>query len=413
MQFSYLGVNYKDAQLDIRGKAAFTDVKKLTFCQRAAEAGVEQCMPLSTCNRSEVFYLHESDGQSRQMQKIYEEMFQEAVGGGCVRSLTGEAAMAYLFRIAAGLESLVLGEDQILGQVREAFEDARAMGHCGKELHRAVQDAIACAKRVKASFKISEKPLSVSYIGIQKLRAACGIAGKRILVIGSGKAAALALQYLFEFPDVSVVACSRTYAHASRLREAFPKTEIIPYGQWRQAIGGCDAVISATASPHLIIKKEDLLPTKPMALLDLAAPRDIDASLGEHPLVTLLDLDSLQAIAVENQKEREALAQKSKALIDEKARETLHWLRHCGVDSTIASLQQRCCAIAEDSFSYLSRKMEFTSREQALLRKVLNASLLRLLREPIRELKQIDGKEEQEECKRLMDRLFHLTGEQV
>lgn len=408
MQFGFLGINYKNAQLNIRDKTAFTDDRKLAFFRSAEHIGVEQCMVLSTCNRSEVYYIYETKGQREQIRRIYEEMFPDVSVGDYLTEFSGEEAAAYLFRVTAGLESLALGEDQILGQVKEAAAYARAMGYGGKELNKIVRDAVTCAKKMKTEFKISEKPLSVSYIGIRKLEETCGISGKRVLVIGSGKTATLALQYIYEYPDVSVVACSRTYAHAKRLREAFPQIAIIPYEAWRQAISGCDIVVSATSSPHLIIKKEDFHPVKQTAMLDLAAPRDIDTALSDHPLVHLINLDTLKMIAEENQKERENLVKESKGMMEEALAETILWLHQSRMDETIESLQQRCSEIVEDGFSYLNRKMELSEREKKLLKKVLNASLQRLLREPIHELKNLDTREEQEEYKRLLRQLFQI-----
>ena len=447
MQFGFLGVNFKKAPLDIRDKVSFTDGKKLEFFQKAAAVGAEQCLVLSTCNRSEVYYLYggEEPGKAggegtvqagdkdggpagdkgrsqagelekkrvqesigREMREVYKGMFPEVGLEGYLMELEGEEAMAYLFRIAAGLESLVLGEDQILGQVREALDDSRMMGYSGKELNKIVRDAVTCAKRIKTEIKISERPLSVSYIGICRLGEACGIAGKRILVIGSGKAAALALRYVYEYPGVKAMACSRNYAHARRLREEFSALEVISYEEWRQRIGECDIVISATASPHLVVKREDFCPARPVVFLDLAAPRDIDTAFAEHPLVTLINLDTLQAIAEENQKEREHLVEEGRRMVEREVKETVEWFHQSRMDATIESLQQRCSTIVSDSCAYLNRKIEFSAREQKLVKKVLNASLQRLLREPIQEMKRLDTEEEQEEYKRLVKQLFQI-----
>ncbi|MEY8518043.1 glutamyl-tRNA reductase [Lachnospiraceae bacterium 29-84] len=413
MQFGFFGINYKNAPLDIRDKTSFTDAKKLDFYQKAGQAGVSQCLVLSTCNRSEVYYLYEDDAQPAQLEAIYQDMFPVAGLGSYIVRFSHKEAMSYLFRIAAGLESLVLGEDQILGQVKEALEDSQAMGYSGKELNKIVRDAVTCAKRIKTELKISEKPLSVSYIGIQKLQEACGIAAKRILLIGSGKTAVLALKYLFTYPDVQVTACSRTYAHAKRLREGFPALEIIPYEEWHSAIHHCDIVISATSSPHQIIKKENFSPLHPVTLLDLAAPRDIDTAFADHPLATLINLDTLQAIAAQNQRERERLVDASQAILEEALQETSAWLFQSRMDATIESLQQRCSTIVSDSCSYLERKMDLSVREQKLLKKVLNASLQRLLKEPILELKRLDSAEKQEEYNRLIQQLFQIRTESI
>lgn len=408
MQFGIVGINYKKARLDIRDKASFTDGMKLEFFQKAESAGVEQIMILSTCNRSEVCFFWEKEMQQMQIREIYEEMFPNTDLEEYLVTLSGKEAIAYLFRIAAGMESLVLGEDQILGQVREALEYSVAMGHSGKELNKVVRDAVTCAKRIKTELKISEKPLSVSYIGIRKLEESCGIAGKRVLVIGSGKTASLALKYIFDYQAGRVTACSRNYAHAKLLRERFPGICLVPYEERYQAMGECDVVVSATSSPHLVVRREEFTPRQPMTFLDLAAPRDMDMAFAADPLVHLINLDQLQAIAAENEKEREALVEKSRELMEEGLLETTEWLRSSRMDSTIASLQQRCQVIVEDSYSYLNRKMDLGQREQKLLRKVLNASLQRLLREPIRELKHLDTKDEQEAFRKLVEQLFQI-----
>lgn len=411
MQFGVIGISYKDARLDIREKAFFTDEKKLDFFERAKRRGIGQCMALSTCNRSEAFYLYQDEGQPGQVRAIYEDMF-PAVAGAGVKERFGREAVSYLFGIAAGLQSAALGEDQILGQVKEALDFSKATGYGGKELNKIVRDAVTCAKKAKSVLKISERPLSVSYIGILKLKEACGISGKKILVIGSGKTAVLALRYLYEYPDVSVTACSRTYAHAARLREEFPEITVIPYEEWRQEIANFDAVVSATGAPHLIVRPDDVAPVREMTFLDLAAPRDVDAALASNPLVRLIDLDALTGIAEGNQKERERLAGLGRDIIEKDVGETLLWLRKSRMDATLASLQQRCEEIAKESFSYLDRKLSLNKRERRLLEKVLRASLLRLLREPILELKRLEKEAEQDEYKKLVSRLFQISEEE-
>ena len=167
-------------------------------------------------------------------------------------------------------------------------------------------------------------------------------------------------------------------------------------------------MVSATASPHTVIRREDFEPEGPITFLDLAAPRDIDTAFMEHPLVYLINLDTLQKIVEENRQLREQLVEESRTMLEEALEETRQWMLQSRVDDTIQSLQQRCNHIVEDSYSYLDRKMELGRREQKLLKKVLNASLQRLLRDPIQELKQLDSKEKQDEYKKMVNDLFHI-----
>ncbi len=209
-----------------------------------------------------------------------------------------------------------------------------------------------------------------------------------------------------------MTACSRNYVHAKLLREAFPDIEIVPYDERYEVMGMCDIVISATSSPHLVIRKEDFCPKRPVTFLDLAAPRDVDIALGDNPQVVLLNLDTLQTIVMYNQKERERLVNEGKKRIEENLPKTVLWLLQSRMDATIESLQQRCDTIVEDSYGYLNRKMDLSAREQKLLKKVLRASLLRLLREPIQEMKRLDTKDEQEKYKHFVENLFQIKGEE-
>ena len=287
---------------------------------------------------------------------------------------------------------------------------ARTMGHSGKELERIVRDAVTCAKQIKTEYRISEKPLSVSYVGIQMLQKYSGIEGKKVLVIGSGKTAALALMYLVDGGAASILLCSRNTEHARELLAVYPQLTVIEYKERYQEMAHCEIVVSATASPHLVVKKEEW--SRPdngeMIFLDLATPRDVDARLAEEEGVRVIDMDTLQQIAEKNQKERERLASLCQSLIQQKTEETMEWLRQSRMDTTIENLQKRCQGIVEDSYEYLNRKLSLSHREQKIVKKVLNASLQRLLREPIQELKQLEDDETQREYKKVLEHLFRM-----
>lgn len=424
--FGYTGVCYQETPLAVRELVSFTDSKKMELWKELQKIGVEQCMILSTCNRSEIFFfssiekteeddistLKEKESVMEQVRQCYENVFPEVEIQEYLRWLQGEMALAYLFRVTAGLESLVLGEDQILGQVGDAMDFARTMGHGGKELNKVVRDAITCGKEVKTTFKISEKPLSVSYVGIQCLEKTCGITDKKVLVLGSGKTATLALTYLVEYGAAEIFVSSRTYHHARKLRESFPQIQLVEYDARYEKMRDCDIVVTATASPHLVVRQEEFskrIPKeKKIIFLDLATPRDVDRKLENRDGVSIIDLDTLQHISEANQKERERLAKQSEGFIREAVTETFEWLKVSRMDDTIESLQKRCQDIVGDSYDYLNRKLDLSHREQKIVKKVLNASLQRLLREPIQELKQLDTREEQEKYREMVQHLFQI-----
>lgn len=408
MRFGYIGINYKNAPLAIRDKTSFTDVDKIDFFQNAEKIGIEQCMILSTCNRSEVYFLYRKAEEKDAVRKLYLDTFCKVQLEDLLLTMDGSDAIEYLFRIAAGLESLVLGEDQILGQVKDALEFSKAMGYSGKEMNKIVRDAVTCAKKIKTELKISERPLSVSYVGIQQLEKVCQIEGKTVLVIGSGKTSTLALHYLYEYGAAKVMICSRTIAHAKELQQEFPQLTVVEFEQRYQIMEQCDIVVSATSAPHVIIREEQFVTERPITFLDLAAPRDIDTALQGRENVTILNLDFLSKIVENNQKERERLVEISKGMIQEATEETKEWLLSSRMDSTIESLQLRCDEIVQDSYEYLNRKIEFSAREQKIIKKVLNASLHRLLREPIQELKQLDTREKQDKYQEIVKELFQI-----
>nr|WP_300306394.1 glutamyl-tRNA reductase [uncultured Anaerostipes sp.] len=412
MQFAFLGISYQNTELEVREKAAFTDQKMMDFFHEAEQSGVRQCMILSTCNRSEVFYFWKEEEQKGQMIQIYKKMFPEAELEAYIRQNQGEEAVFYLFRVAAGLESMVAGEDQILGQVKHALEFSRMMGACGKELDKVVRDAVTCAKKIKSKLKISEKPLSVGYIGIQRLNEACPIKGKKVLVIGSGNTAALALKYLREYKAGEIFVCSRTYAHAGKLQEQIKDLRIVPYQERYQVMRECDIVVSATSAPHLVVRRSEFRPEKPVVFLDFAAPRDIDPDYETCPAAVLIHLDTLREISRHNQEERMRLLKDSEQWIAEAGNETMHWLQVSRMDPTIRSLQERCRKIAEDSYAYLSRKMDLSGREKRLLQKVLNASLQRLIKEPVQHLKHLEDQKEQDAYKEIVHQLFQFEAKE-
>lgn len=418
MELGYIGVRCQETPLAVREKVSFTDSKKIEVMQKLQVLGVEQSMVLSTCNRSEIFFFCEEEMDLQDVQKCYTDSFPAAALDSYLKMGHGFEAMEYLFRVTAGLESLVLGEDQILGQVGAAIDFSRTMGFAGKELNKIVRDAITCAKNIKTNFKISEKPLSVSYVGIQELRKITPIEGKQVLVIGSGKTAALAVTYLYSGKPEEVCVCSRNRVHAEWLKEKFPRIKIREYEERYSLMETCSIVVSATASPHIVVKKDNMrtvlekrkerLQEQELFFLDLATPRDVDERLEEFPEIHIINMDTLQKICSSNQKQREELAKKCDSVITEAVSETDEWLHISRMDETIESLQKKCMEIVEDSYSYLEKKLVLENREKKIVKKVLNASLQRLLKEPIHELKQLDNEKKQDEYKKMVEHLFQI-----
>jgi len=214
--------------------------------------------------------------------------------------------------------------------------------------------------------------------------------------------------YLQEYEAGKIYLCSRTLAHAGNVQKEFQEIEIISYEQRYEIMKQCDIVVSATSAPHVVVKQEYYTPEKQVTFLDLATPRDIDPKLSDDSKVNLINLDTIKEISKANQSEREELCRQSNTMISKAKEETMQWLFQAPMEETIRSLQEKCTEIVEDSYSYLSRKIDFGTREQKLLKKVLNASLQRMIKEPIQELKHLETRQEQADYKKMVEQLFGI-----
>ena len=316
-----LGVCFRNARQDVRDRVSFTPKGAVAFQAKLAEAGILQSLVLSTCNRCEVFAW--SSGQD--VRSLFAEEFPDVELGDVLACRTGTEALAYLFRIAAGLESMVLGEYQILGQVKEAHAAALAAGRMGKELDRIVRDAITCAKRVKTELDIGAVPPSVCRAGMEHVDLCCGIAGKRVFVIGSGRTGTLAAKLAKRRGARSIVVCNRSPERTRKLVEEVG-AQAVDYAARYEAIGASDIVVSATASPHVVVRADLVRLDRPVVFLDLASPRDIDPSVADDPRATLVSLDTIGELAAGDRLERERLTAKGMDIVEAAVVETAVWL---------------------------------------------------------------------------------------
>ena len=416
VKLGVLGLSYRTAPLDLRAKAAFSNQDKITLAQQLSQAGVKQCMVLSTCNRSEIYYLYPSGVTPfpEQIKGIFlavcnasQELSQH------LYQLEGTPALEQLFRVAAGLDSLVLGEDQILGQIQEAAAFSRATGSSGKELNRIIQNAVTCAKAVKTAYPVSQQPLSLCYIGMKKIEQQFGIQNKTACVIGSGKMAMLAVRHLVAMGCKKIFLCCRNTQAGKALEQEFsPVVCLHSFGYRAQAIGQSDIVVSATSAPHLVVTQQELANcNQPMALLDLAVPRDIVPEAANSDQRILIDIDSLKQTEKENLEKRHLLAQQSEQDITTAIEETEHWLSSCAVDAPIQTLRERVQEVEQDTAQLLCDKLGLDSHQQKVLKKLLHAGMNRLLKDPIHQLKELQNEQEQARFADAVDYLFRKPKE--
>lgn len=411
MDFAVVGVNHNNTPINIRETVSFTDTQKIEGINFLLDNGIEEVIILSTCNRSEVYiYSKNISDKVEVVKNFYQDYFDVENIEEFLFNKTGEEAIKHVFNVSAGLDSLVLGEDQILGQVKDAHDFARQLGSSKKVFNKLFREAITVSKDIKTTTKISHQPLSISYIGIKCLKEKMGsLENKNALVIGLGKMSKLAMKHLEEEQLNNIYVTNRSYEKLKSIQEEYKNLIPIKYEDRYEVMDKVDIVISATASPHTVLKKAEMPKTSnKLIMMDIALPRDIDKNLNEFENVEVYDIDDLKKISEANDKKRRELASIGELIIDEKIEEFNEWLDTIKIDPTIQSLNDKCSDIREDTLDYIYRKLDLNCREKKIIDKMLTSALKRLVREPIINLKQIKDSGKQDEYIKIVEELFDL-----
>lgn len=410
MDIAVIGLSHITAPVEIREKVSFTDSKKIEIIDRLLEKEVRELVIVSTCNRSELYIA------AKNIKKALENVLDFLVGilgleaEDYLYIKKGDQAVSHLFEVAAGLQSIVIGEDQILGQVKDAHAFAMAVGASGKILNKLFREAVTCGKLIRSELKISEYPLSISYIGIKFLHDRLGsLKDKKVLILGAGKMSQLALKYLvLEKPSLIYIA-NRTFCRANDLADETKGAIPVSFDKRYDLLDQVDVVITSTSAPHLVLMKEHIKKvSSPLIILDIAMPRDVEAAVSELENVELYDVDDLKDISDKNSKKRKQLAKEARKITSNYIEEFMTWLKMIKVDPTIQSLNLRCQEIHKDSMYYIENKLELTPREHKIIEKMMLSSLKRLIREPVKVLKEMDDEGKQEVYRKVIEELFEL-----
>lgn len=411
MELCLVGVNHQHAPVSVRSRFSFTDSQKITFLTQALDAGVPEVVVLSTCNRSTVYFAAEdAETALEQMRERYLAFFDGVDFAEYLVCLHGREAVYELFCVTCGLHSAVIGEDQILGQVRDAVTFAAQLGATGKMLNKLFREAVTLSKAIKTDLKISQIPLSVSYIGLKLLEEALdSLSGKRFLLTGFGKMNQLTLKYLLDAGAEQIILCNRTLQTVEEAQAQSDRVVSRPFLERYALLPQVDAVITATAAPHAIFYAEKMpVLQHPLYLLDLAVPPDVESAAAECENVHVFEIDDIKRLSDAHLHQREALAQAAEVRIQTAVDEVLVWMQQTRVDPTIQSLNARCHEITEDTTQILTHKLELSEREQRIVGKMVKASLQRLIREPMLRLKGLQDEGTQAAYIEMMKTLFDL-----
>jgi glutamyl-tRNA reductase len=369
-----VGVSHHHAPLEVRERLYLGEGHEAGLASQLARDGAEAVV-LSTCNRTEVYL---SGGDPEQVREELERRSGLELEGVLARWDDGEA-VSHLFRVAAGLDSLVPGESQILGQVRLAYESARTAGATGALLNRLFEDALHAGKRVRTEAKLHELPESVAASAVELgTRELGGLDGSRALLFGAGKMSELAAQGLRR-RGAEVVISSRTLESAQELAERVGG-RAAAFDAVAVELPEADLVISATRCPYPILHAEAVRPReKPLVLVDVAVPRDLDPAIGELDGCTLFDIDALgEGLVGRDEDVREA-----EAIVAEEAARFAEWRRSRDAAGAIRDLRRRAEEIrAEELARAGSRLAELSPRERETVETLTTQIVNKLLHAP-------------------------------
>jgi glutamyl-tRNA reductase len=413
-----IGLNHRTAPVAVRERFWISESGRIEALLHLSKAeGVEEVIVLGTCNRTE-FLLWASDASLaansvlRFLSATYSLKLCEWKH---FYRLLDEAALLHIFRVASSLDSLVLGEPQIISQVKAAWAQAQKAGSTGRFLDTVLQKALTVSKRVRNETAIGNSAVSVPTAAVELARQALGtLEDKQVLVLGAGKMSELSARYLMNQGAKSVCVINRTYEHAVELAATLGGSAGAFEERW-QRMADADIVISSTSCPHTILSRDEaeLVVRKrglrPLVVVDIAMPRDIDGAVREIPGIFLYDLDDLEKVVQHNAGEREAAALDAQKIVEQEACGFRRKLLAERVVPTIVALRTRLDQICRQELeSFTEECGPFSKDETALLGDVASRITRRIAGSLARELKELPEKTEQEQMTVAVQRLFHL-----
>lgn len=397
MKIVVVGINHKNTPLNIREKGSFmTRTLKEGIEALKQEESIAEVLILSTCNRSEIYAATRNPEAALAALKDYYLKAKSLELEDYLFSYREREAMLHLYRVVTGLDSMILGEDQILGQVKDALEKAQSVGGAGKYLTKIFREAVTFAKKVKTVYKISETPVSLSSTAVKHIkRTYANYADKRVLIIGSGKMGILALRYMAAEGFHSVYMTNRTYHPGDEYRGIYKGVNVLQYDDRYTAIEEMDVVISATASPHVVLKEELMAQRKkPLMIIDMALPRDVEPAIGEMPDVALITVDDFKHIIDEKMHYREQIAAKIEGEIDSEIDGLMVWITKSKVDNMVAHFNNHAGELADETIEILNGRLKLTDKEEEFLSKIVRSKFREMVMPSIRQLKTLDNEDD-------------------
>lgn len=415
MQVVAVGLSHNSSSVSLRGRLAVGDDALPDVLWRLHER-VEEAFVLSTCNRVELYAVcgHETSGADV-LRRFLAEHGEVSVRTVCEASYAygHEAAVRHLLRVAAGIDSAVLGENEILGQVRRALIAARNAGTVGPVLDRLGDTALACGKRVRSLTALGRDAASMTSVALRlTARERGGLDRANVVVLGAGAIADQVLAHLESVTGVRVTVLSRTFERATAVAVVH-RANARPWTELADALVTADVVVGCTSSTTAVLDAVTLAraradgDARPLFCLDLAVPRDMDPGVADLPGVTLIDVDRLEVEAATHRAERARDLARAETIVAQESERYMDWWRGRGVASTVARLHARADAIRNAELERaLARLPELAPHARAVIGELATRIVGKLLHEPTVALK---GDPEGANMAVVVERLFGLT----
>jgi glutamyl-tRNA reductase len=395
-----IGVSHKTAPVEVRERVALTDAQAGEFLRDLRGAAeVQEAVAISTCNRTELYLVVgdpvEAESTALAMLSARAGIRPTALAPSIYSHRNCDAAR-HLYRVASGLESMIIGENEIQGQVKRAYEAALARETTGPLTTRLFKAALETGKRVRTETGIGERQLSLPAVAVALAREQLGdLQGREVVILGTGETSELTARALADSGVRTVFVANRRRDRALSLARRYHGSAV-NFDELPGALAQADIVVAATASPHLLLEARELADVmtlrdgRPVLLIDLAVPRDIDSACGELEGASLYDIDDLQAVIARNRRVRQAEARKAEGIVEEEIQQFAAWLGALEVLPTLAALRAHADEIADQVVRENDGKWESASqrdreRIKALVRSVVN----RLLHDPTMRIKDV------------------------
>lgn len=416
MRFTVIGWNFKNTPIEVRERLALVQEQQIELASRLKEGfKLGGIVILSTCNRTE-FFLANAEQQLNQIIEMLQKYWNIPDLRESIYILQNLDASRHLFRVASSLDSMVLGEPQILGQLKDTFHCFSEAELTGKLLHPLFTRAFYTAKRVRTETTVASNAVSVSYAAVELAKHIFEDLSKQsVIVIGAGEMAELAVQHLMRSGISQLFVTNRTFTSAAELAEKFQGLAV-PFEHLNRHLHQADIVISSTGARNYIITQElvkkCLLNRKgnPMFFIDIAVPRDIDPEINKLHGTFCYDIDDLQTIVSQNQEERKKQSIKAEEIIEEELSKLEIWFRSLSAVPTIRSLRKAFHSTAEEELQKVFRRIKnLPESERKEIEQFVHRLVNKLLHDPSRNLKQLAQEEDSHLHMESIAKLFDLN----